>query len=306
MATQRKDRDRGTFHLFDLDSCLGEKQVDGSNLEFNLWTHQKAELIARYLWSFLAVTKNGIYIDAFAGPQDPATSDKSWSAKKVLEMESRFLSRACLFELDESKIPALQQLAKRFDQGWTRLWKRQVLQFHGDSNVLIPDYLRKHPFKPNKAGFALLDQRTHECKWDLVQSLADHKKSGTKIELFYFLAQGWMDRSVKSSTRPEKIKEIDEWYGPGDWGEFMQKGSFERAAIWKQRFVEKLGYKYAKAFPMKERGNDGRIMFWLIHASDHPRAIPLMDGAYRSIGLSWTDEEWKQVVIDDLLKDAES
>lgn len=171
----------------------------------------------------------------------------------------------------------------------------------GDSNELIPEYLKKHPLKDKKACFALLDQRTHECSWELVRKLAEHKKGGTKIEQFYFLAQGWMNRSVKSATTAEKIAQIDAWWGDASWKAFIERGSYERAQIMKTRFKDELGYKYASAFPMNQRGNEGRTMFWLIHASDHPRANPLMELAYRGIGLRWTDEEWMQTDIIDLV-----
>jgi three-Cys-motif partner protein len=35
-----------------------------------LWTESKAQLIERYLYRFLMVTKDGTYIDGFAGPED--------------------------------------------------------------------------------------------------------------------------------------------------------------------------------------------------------------------------------------------
>ncbi|TLD71335.1 three-Cys-motif partner protein TcmP [Phragmitibacter flavus] len=300
--TDRKPRDWEEPSLFDLQAFEGSKpERDKSCLTTNLWTHQKALLIARYLHSFLSVTKNGIYIDAFSGPQDIVTEDTSWAARQVLEQKSNFLGRACLFELDEDKIPILEQLRKKYCQGFTRLWKRQVMVVKGDCNVTIPAYLKGHRIKPKQATFALLDQRTHECTWALVKNLATHKKGGHKIEIFYFVAQHWMNRSVKSSTTAVKLAEIEAWWGGKGWKEFIELSSWDRAEKMQERFQNELGYKYTKAFPMKSNGNDGNIMFWLIHASDHPRAIPLMATAYRSIGLKISDEQWNQTKLEDLL-----
>lgn len=290
--------------LFDLDAYLGAKPKEAERLTGNLWTHQKAMLISRYLWQFLAVTKNGIYIDAFAGPQEDETKDASWAAKQVLGSNSHYLGRACLFEKDATKIPALKSLQDEYCQGWTKLSQRQVMVTQGDCNIEIPAYLKKFPLKSRQACFALLDQRTHECSWDLVKSLSGHKTHGSnKIETFYFLAQGWMNRSVKSAKNPDKLEEIRAWWGRDDWSDFISRTSYERAEIMEERFRNELGYRYTKAFPMKQRGNDGGIMFWLIHGSDHPRAIPLMASAYRSIGLKWNDETWRQCHLDDLLED---
>lgn len=287
--------------LFSLEEFASAKPPSPAAIEGNVWTRHKAQLIARYLYSFLSVTKNGIYIDAFAGPQTVEDRQDSWAALQLLEKKSIFLNRAYLFEQDQSKIDFLDELQTKYCQGWTRLWKRQVMVFPGDCNREIPECLKKHPIKSNKAAFALLDQRTHECTWELVKTLATHKTGGTKIELFYFLAQGWMDRSIKSSTTSEKLGEIAAWWGGSDWPDFVKKKSFARAQHMEDRFKNELGYEYARAFPMYDKGHEGKIMFWLIHASDHPRAIPLMISAYRSIGLHWSDERWAQADIDDLI-----
>ena len=288
--------------LFALEDFNSTKPNNTAYIEGNVWTRHKAQLIARYLYSFLAVTKNGVYIDAFAGPQTVEDRQESWAALRLLEKNSIFLNRAYLFEQDQSKIEFLDELRAKYCQGWTRLSKRKVMVFQGDCNQEIPKCLKTYPIRHKKAAFALLDQRTHECRWELVKTLAGHKTEGTKIELFYFLAQGWMNRSVKSSTTPEKIQEIDAWWGSKDWPSFIEKKSFDRAQFMQDRFKKELGYKYALAFPMYDKGNEGKIMFWLIHASDHSRAIPLMISAYRSIGLHWTDERWEQTSMDDAIE----
>ncbi len=289
--------------LFELDDFNSAKPPTPASIVGKIWTRNKAQLIARYLYSFLSVTKNGIYIDAFAGPQKVEDREESWAALRFLEKESKFLNRAYLFEQDPSKIQYLDNLRSKYCQGFTRLWKRQVLVFPGDCNQEIPKCLKKHPIKANKAAFALLDQRTHECTWDLVKTLATHKTQGTKIELFYFLAQGWMNRSIKSSTTTEKLQQIDAWWGGNDWQAFVEMNSYARSQFMENRFMNELGYKFARAFPMYEKGHDGKIMFWLIHASDHPRAIPLMISAYKSIGLHWSDERWEQGDIEDLINE---
>jgi three-Cys-motif partner protein len=277
------------------DDFLSQKPGDNLDLKGNIWTHQKSTLISRYLHSFLAVTRNGIYLDAFAGPQDIENREETWAAKKVLEKESIFLRRACLFEMDQQKIPYLEELRKKYCQGWARYAsRRQVVVAQGDSNETVAEYLRRSPIKPKRAAFALLDQRTHECAWSLVKALATHKSGGNRIELFYFLAQGWMDRSMKSAKTPEKFAEIETWWGRPDWRSFLSLSSWERAEVMQQRFKDEFGYKFTKAFPMRDQLEGGRVMFWLIHASDHPRAIPLMGAAYRGIYRNWTDEQWER------------
>ena len=51
-----------------------------------------------------------------------------------------------------------------------------------------------------------------------------------------------------------------------------------------KRFKTELGYRFACPFPIQKDGEHGKIMFWMIHASDHQRATQLMNQAYGHIG----------------------
>ena len=47
------------------------------------------------------------------------------------------------------------------------------------------------------------------------------------------------------------------------------------------RFKRDLGYKSVKAWPIYERENGGAIMYYMIHATDHPEAPKFMARAYK-------------------------
>jgi hypothetical protein len=47
-----------------------------------------------------------------------------------------------------------------------------------------------------------------------------------------------------------------------------------------RRFKEDLGYNSVKPWPIYERKNGGAIMYYMIHATDHPLAPGLMARAY--------------------------
>ena len=53
-------------------------------IEAPLWTIDKSRLIDEYIHHFLLVTKHGVYLDLFAGPQH-ATDAENWSVRRVLE-----------------------------------------------------------------------------------------------------------------------------------------------------------------------------------------------------------------------------
>lgn len=272
------------FDVSDLSSATHVKKFRCSDGP-PLWTRNKAQFIARYLKTFTFVTKHGTYIDAFAGPQHHETSDVSWSAKLVMETEPKWLRNFHLFELDEQKVLKLQELKELYLTSAPDISKRSISVSAGDCNLMLPKFLQENPIKEKEASFCLFDQRSTECDWETVKCVANHKGSngGNKIEIFYFLAQGWIDRAIKS-WKIDVEERCERWWGNSDCLEFLKLGSHDRGRLMAERFKNELGYSYAYSFPIQQDGIQGRIMFWMVHASDHPRASDLMWQAYRHIG----------------------
>ncbi len=263
--------------LFDLSAYpIIEKELDFKPFEAPVWTENKAQLIQRYLRYFVYITKHGTYLDLFAGPQRPGCAN-SWAAQMVLANEPRWLRNFALFEKDPKKIAHLEKLKR--DQ--PQKPKRTILLHRGDMNTNLPSYLKKHPV--TEACFCLIDQHTFECHWSTVTALASHKPNGNKIEIFYFLAQGWLDRAIAALKNRDVA--LSRWWGNDDWKILRQKPVADRGRMLADRFKNELGYKYSLPYPIFERdqGGAGKIMFWMIHASDHPEAPKLMVRAYRNV-----------------------
>ena len=285
MSAKRIDLSKTSENpLFDLEKVKSEKPQRCA-YEGHVWTRNKAKLIERYLWRFVQVTKSGAYIDAFSGTQRKESWQETWAAKLALCSEPKWLTRFYLFEQDPKKVDHLRELAKEHHQGWRLKSSRKVEVIRGDSNVEIPKYFSFHKLKQKLPTFCLLDQHTRECSWDLVKFISRMKTSGCKVEIFYFLAQGWMDRHWEI-LKPRNQARIRAWWGRDDWSEFRMLASTDRAALMENRFRNELGYQFAQAFPIHKYGNHGRVMFWMIHASDDCRALPLMAASYREIGLN--------------------
>jgi three-Cys-motif partner protein len=147
----------------------------------------------------------------------------------------------------------------------------------GDFNHTVHDVLANAKITENTASFCLLDQRTFECHWDTARALAAHKRMN-KIELFYFLASGWLDRSLAGTTR--NVELVEKWWGRPEWSKLKGMGAEPRAEALRSRFCDELGYAHAYAWPIYERGADGRLMYHMIHATDHPDAPKIMNRAY--------------------------
>lgn len=242
-----------------------------------VWTENKAKLIARYLFLFVMVTRHGLYIDGFAAPQEPDLAD-SWAAKLVLETVPRqFLREFWLCEENPTRAQYLRDLVAA--QPVTRPPQRfKVLE--GDFNRTYREILSSGRVTPSKATFCLLDQWTFECKWDTVRALAAHKSEGNKVELFYFLATGWLDRSMAALTANPQV--ATEWWGSEAWRDLQGMDGTRRAFLLCERFKQELGYTYVNPFPIYKRGSAGAVMYHMIHASDHPEAPKFMARAYRT------------------------
>ncbi len=241
------------------------------------WTENKAKLIERYLYQFLMVTKHGLYIDGFAGPQEEHHSTENWSARLVLSLRPQWLRKFVLIEQNADQVERIKAMTRGLPRTPLGKKMRNIAIHHGDVNVVLPKYLSDNPIRRTMATFCLLDQRTFECHWATVQTVAQHKKAGHKIEIFYFLANSWLHRAF-ATTKDEARKEA--WWGRSDWKEAESLNGWTRALQMTDRFHSELGYKFARPYPIYERKGGTRIMYFMIHATDHTAAPDLMRRSY--------------------------
>lgn len=247
------------------------------SLESPLWTEHKAHLIERYLYYFVLVTKHGNYLDGFAGPQEPDRPEM-WAAKLVLESEPRWLRKFFLFDADPAQLERLEAL-KRSQPPLSaprREPRRMIDVIHGDFNIRVRDVLASGVIGENEATFCLLDQRTFECHWSTLAALAGYK-AGRKIELFYFLPNAWLDRALVAL---KDTQVVERWWGRPDWDQLRRLPGQKRAERFAVRFKSELGYWSVKPWPIFERQSRSRLMYYMIHATDHPDAPGLMARAY--------------------------
>jgi len=240
-------------------------------LPYPIWTENKANLIAKYIFLFELITKHGTYIDGFAGPQQPDRPEM-WSAKLVLEIEPKWLRHFFLFE----KTKAGYDLLKFLEASQPATKDREIGVFRGDFNVEVDSILNSKNIGQKEATFCLLDQRTFECHWSTVRKLAAYKAAkSNKFELFYFLAGWWYRRAVTAVKRDNVLKN---WWGRDDWQALREKRLLVVKDEMVARFKSELGYASAKAWPILDKA--GRDMYFMIRATDYLGAPALMERAY--------------------------
>ncbi|MDE0131848.1 MAG: three-Cys-motif partner protein TcmP [bacterium] len=243
-------------------------------LERPVWSENKAALIAQYLQYFVYITRNGTYIDAFAGPQTEA-SDQAWTVKKVLETEPKWFRHFYLFDKSPEQVKKLNTLADEHSD-------RQIQVHKGDSNQMLRSVLPVESIREGEATFCLLDQRTFQCEWQLCKHVSQIRPGSRKVEQFYFLATGWLSRALTATSTRGGEETIAAWFGNEDWKELISMSSIERAEVFKGKFQEELGYRHVKWWPIySEESGKGRVMYHMIHATDHDDAPKQMYRAYR-------------------------
>jgi three-Cys-motif partner protein len=259
-----------------------------------LWTTNKAKLIQEYIRLFTFITKHGAYIDGFAAPQRRNHAENC-SARLVLKNEPQWVKDLWLCDIEPKGLALLEELRTEFEGSVRRL---SVLA--GDFNKTIDQILASGHITEKTATFALLDQRTFECEWSTVRKIAAHK-TGTKIEIFYFFATGWIDRSIAAIKTPDAVAQAERWWGRGDWRSLQGLNGVERANMIAERLKSELGYKWAYPYAIHDSVRRGRTMYHMIHATDHDEASPLMLRAYRKVsGRHDWDRPILQADLDEL------
>ncbi|MGA2421218.1 MAG: three-Cys-motif partner protein TcmP [Candidatus Acidiferrum sp.] len=278
------EQDRGTqSDLFGpadrVDQDSTPKEPELRPIQSPVWTDNKALLIMHYLHYFVLLTKHGTYIDGFAGPQSQCETE-SWAAKLVLASEPRWIRHFHLCDENRSQVSRLTELknSQPSRDSKNRKLNRKIHIYHGDFNSKVDEILGGNTITEKEATFCLLDQRTFECWWQSIEKLATYKKSGNKIEIFYFLANGWLERALAAQKDTDVLAR---WWGRDDWTQLRQMSREERRDALVARLKREMHYNSVKAWPIYERENGGAIMYYMIHATDHPEAPKFMSRAYR-------------------------
>jgi three-Cys-motif partner protein len=282
MSEDEQDRERQSNLFGPADRVVQDaipKEPELRPIQSPVWTDNKALLITHYLHYFVLLTKHGTYIDGFAGPQSQCETD-SWAAKLVLASEPRWIRHFHLCDENRTQITRLTELKdsqpSRDSKG--RKLNRKIQIYHGDFNSKVDEILSGNTITEKEATFCLLDQRTFECHWQSIEKLASYKKSGNKIEIFYFLANGWLERALAAQKDTDVLAR---WWGRDDWTQLRQMSREERRDALVGRLKREMHYSSVKAWPIFERENGGAIMYYMIHATDHPEAPKFMSRAYR-------------------------
>ncbi len=260
---------------------------------WGIWTKGKLDVLRRYLDAFTTTTKfksgKTIYIDAFAGEaenRDRLTNEAlDGSARIALSVSDPSFSILRFFET-ERNAPTLESVLRRDFPG------RDFEVRGGDSNELVPSelaLLKQFNWAPT---FAFIDPNSTEAEWRTLVALADFKKGRRwKAELFYLFSPPMFQRLLRvdgNDVRPQDRDAISAVFGTSEWEHIYlarlndeikpAEARDEYLNLMRWRMESVLGYKWTH--PLEVRNEGGRIIYYMIFATDHPVGHEIMSDVY--------------------------
>jgi hypothetical protein len=109
---------------------------------------------------------------------------------------------------------------------------------------------------------------------------------------------GWLQRSLQSVKDLSKIRD---WWGRDDIDlPLKTRHSEDLARLFQHRFIDELGYASALAWPIYQRADSGmgKVMYYMIHATDHKEAPLLMNRASKAVIMAPEPMEHLQASFD--------
>jgi hypothetical protein len=75
---------------------------------------------------------------------------------------------------------------------------------------------------------------------------------------------------------------LERWWGRPDFEGLAGMNSHERMLLFCKRMKSELGYEHAYGWEIYSREKGGKVMYHMIHATDHDEGPRLMNRAYRN------------------------
>lgn len=230
-------------------------------------------MLGLYLSVYRRIAGSGSYIDGFAGNGRIRVNGETRPGSATVAIESRAFRNLAFYERPRMA----RSLEKYLDGRLDAKTRSRCTVVPGDFNEQILHDLAAERFPRDKPCFAFLDPNSTQLDWRTIEALAKYKTydgdGRCKVELWILLnTHQALMRIVQSHP-----KVVDRMLGGRDAWDDLRR-AHAPAGAYATRYAERLedlGYKLASPALIRARVN-GRPMYYMIHASDHPAAHKLM------------------------------
>lgn len=264
MTVHAADADRSPQHL---------KQV----------SRIKHVILQKYLpsWEAILASKNRrlCYFDCYAGPGAYEFQGRKVDGSPIIAVRKaqEFLAKAknhemtvVVVEKDEKQRASLETELKGVQPYGQRLYVHVMAE---DVKELVPKLLGQ---VPNLApSFFMVDPYGHPLTVPLLNDILKRPKTEALINFMYY-------RINMDAGNPKVQHHLDEMFGSGEWRTqaFLQESGWKREQGFLAYFMSKINARYKLPFRIRFDVEDQvagrRTKYYLIHASNHPKAALLM------------------------------
>lgn len=254
----------------------------------------KHVILQKYLppWTQILGSANRrlCYFDCYAGPGIYELDGEFVDGSPIIAIKAAkdYLSKAirkgmtiALVEKDDEQRACLEKQLTKVQPYGPGL---NVRVFGEDAGAFVPNLLND---VPNLApSFFMVDPYSHPLTIPILNKILCRERTEALITFMYY-------RINMDAGNPNTKYLLDEMFGNNDWrGQpFLQRTSIEREAGFLEYFKAQVNAKYKLHFRIRydpeDRTGGSRTKYYLIHASNHPRAALLMKQVMWPLG----DEE---------------
>lgn len=257
------------------------------------WSAIKLRTLGEYLMRFTQASQKSseiVYLDLFAG----RPSNYVRGTGKLLE-GSALLALATNPPFTRLAFCELPANATRLEQELRAQHPHRRFEIYsGDSNETIQQVLADLTEVRWAPTFAFVDPDGPHCHWTTLEALARHKPSTakSKVELWILFPTLFMRQLPlhdPAGPRPQDMDQIDQMFGNDQWELIYRarragdlkgiEARTEYVNLFRWRLQHVLGYH--ATHPIDIPNEQGRPIYTMIFATDHPAGDRIMRSLYK-------------------------
>jgi three-Cys-motif partner protein len=242
----------------------------------------KHQILLKYLPTWQRILGSAhqklAYVDCYAGPGIYEYEGKDVSGSPIIALEAakehiRIRPQAELtlvfVEKDEKSKKNLEEVLESHKPYPSRL---HVFPLQEDAKNFVPELLQVPQLTPT---FFMVDPYGHPLTIPIINKILKHARTEALITFMYY-------RINMDMGNPKAKQRVDEMFGHKKWRDqaFLKQRGRRREVAFLEYFLAEISAKYKLPFKLRfdteDRVPPSRTKYYLIHASNHPKAVLLM------------------------------
>ena len=251
--------------------------------EIKLVSRIKHKILDRYLppWEIILGSRHNIicYYDCYAGPGEYTYKGEKVEGSPVIAVRSSidFVEskpgkevRITLVESNSNQREKLEASLTPFKPYPKGLTVNIVAE---DTTQFIPSLIEQD--QNDAPSFYYVDPYGHPLAIPIINKILKKPRAEALVNFMF----SWINRDV---SNPRMRDQVNEMFGNNEWSKqaFLDKKGKEREKMMLDYFIAQIDAKYKFPFRIRfdqtDKMGEDRTKYYLIHASNHPKAALLM------------------------------